>query len=80
MHPVVALPLLELLSAKNPRLPVRHQIISMPLPEGPGIDVSVDYFVYCSVKPRYSTYILLITDRLSRRADMFAVTAAEVHR
>ena len=52
----------------------------MPLPEGPGIDVSVDYFVYCSVTPRYSTYILLITDRLSRRADMFAITAAEIHR
>ena len=77
---MVAPPLLEVRSAENPRLTVRWPIISMPLPEGPGIDVSVDYFVYCSVTPRYSTYILLITDRLSRRADMFAVTAAEVHR
>ena len=49
----------------------------MPLPEGPGIAVSVDYFGPLAVTPRGNTYILLITDRFSRRAHMFAVTAAE---
>ena len=49
----------------------------MPSPEGPGIAVSVDYFGLLPVTPRGNTYILLSTDRFSRRADMFAVSAAE---
>ena len=49
----------------------------MPLPEGPGISISVGYFGPLPVPPRDNTYILLITDRFSRRADMFAVTAAD---
>ena len=49
----------------------------MPLPEGPGIAISVDYFSPLPVTLRGNTYILLITDRFSLRADMFAVTAAE---
>ena len=49
----------------------------MPLPEGPDIAISVDYFGPLPVTPRGNTYILLITDRLSRRADMFAVTTTE---
>ena len=61
---------------KTSRLTVRWTIISTPLPEGPGIAVSVDYFGTLPVTPRGNTYILLFTDRLSRRADMFAVTAA----
>ena len=56
---------------------VRWPVISTPLPEGPGIAVSVDYFGPLSVTPRGNTYILLFTDRFSRRADMYAVTAAE---
>ena len=62
---------------KTPRLTVRWPIISMPLPEGPGVAVSVDYFGPLPVTPRGNTYILLFTDRFSRRADMFPVTAAE---
>ena len=62
---------------KTPRLAVRWPIISMPLPEGPGVAISVDYFGPLPVTPRGNTYILLITDRFSRRADMFPVTAAE---
>ena len=62
---------------KTPRLTVRWPIISMPLPEGPGVAISVDYFGPLPVTPRGNTYILLITDRFSRRADMFPVTAAE---
>ena len=49
----------------------------MPRPEGSGIAVSVYYFGPLPVTPRGNTYILLFTDRFSRRADMYAVTAAE---
>ena len=62
---------------KTPRLTVRWPIISMPLPEGPGVSVSVDCFGPLPVTPRGNTYILLFTDRFSRRVDMFPVTAAE---
>ena len=59
---------------KTSRLTVRRPVISMPLPEGPGIQVRVDF----SVTPQGNTYILLFTDCFSRRAGMYAVTAAEV--
>ena len=49
----------------------------MSLPEGPVIAVSVDSFGPLPVTPRGNTYILLFTDSFSRRADMYAVTAAE---
>ena len=62
---------------KTSQLTVRWPVISIPLPPGPGIAVSVDYFGPSPVTPRGNTYILLFTDRFSRRADMFAVTAAE---
>ena len=73
----MASPLLEVPSAETPRLIIRCPIITMPLPEGPGVAVSVDYFGPLPVTPRGNTYILLFTDRFSRRADMFPVTAAE---
>ena len=62
---------------KTSRLTVRWPIISMPLPKGPGIAVSVDHFAPLPVTPRGNTYILLFTDRFSRRADMYAVAAVE---
>ena len=49
----------------------------MPLPEGPGSAASVDYFGPLPATPRGNTYILLFTDRFSRRADKFPVSAAE---
>ena len=49
----------------------------MPLPEGSRVVVNVDYFGPLPVTPRGNTYILLFTDRFSRWADMFPVTAAE---
>ena len=49
----------------------------MPLPDGPGIAIRLNYFGPFPVTPRGNTYILLITGRFSPRADMFAVTAAE---
>ena len=62
---------------KTPRLTVRWPIISMPLPEGSSVAVSVDYFGPLPVTPKGNTYILLFIDRFSRRADMLPVTAAE---
>ena len=59
---------------------VRWPVISIPLPEGPGIAVSVDYVGPLPVTRRGHTYlkhILLVTDRFSRLADMYVVTAAE---
>lgn len=57
---------------------VRWPVISILLPPGPGIAVSVKYFGPLPVTPRGNSNILLFTDRYSRRADLFAVTAAEL--
>ena len=62
---------------KTSRHTARWPVISLPLPNGPGETVSVDYFGPLPLTPRGNTYILLFTDRFSRRADMYAVTAAE---
>ena len=56
---------------------VRWPILPIPLPNSPGIAVSVDYFGALPITARGNLYILLFTDRFSRRADMFAVTTAE---
>ena len=61
---------------KTPRLTVRWPVISILLPPGPGIAIGVDNFGPLPVTPRGNIYTLLLTDRFSRRADMFAVTAA----
>ena len=61
---------------KTSRLTVRWPIASTPLPEGPDIAVGVDCFSPLPVTPRGNTYILLFS-HFSRRADMYAVTAAE---
>ncbi|CAB1106763.1 unnamed protein product [Ectocarpus sp. CCAP 1310/34] len=50
---------------------------SSSTPEGPGTVVGVDFFGPLPVTAKGNSYILLFTDRFSRRADMFAVTAAE---
>ena len=76
MRPVLASPLFEV-PRKTPRLTVRSPIISIPLPEGPGIAISVDCFGPLPVTPRGNRYILLVADRFSRRADTFAVAAAQ---
>ena len=49
----------------------------MSLPERPSTVVNVDYSALLPVSPRSNTYILLFTDRFSRRADTSAVIAAE---
>ena len=62
---------------KSSRQTARWPILCLPLPSGPGVSISVDYFGPLPTTPRGNTYILLFTDRFSRRADMYAVTAAE---
>ena len=62
---------------KTSRQTIRWPTLSVPLPNSPGISVSVDYFGLLPTTARGNSYILLFTDRFSRRADMSAVTAAE---
>ena len=75
VHPVVASPLLEMPSAEN---------ITADCPLANHVHVvQVSPSVLSTSAPFWSsheatpTYILLFTDRFSRRADMFPVTAAE---
>ena len=56
---------------------VRWPLLPIPLPNSPGVAVSVDYFGPLPITTRRNSYILLFTDRFSRRADMFAVTTAK---
>ena len=60
---------------KTSRQTVRWPILPIPLPNSP--DIAVDYFGPLPITARGNSYILLFTDRFSRRADMFAVTTAE---
>ena len=62
---------------KTPRLIVRWPIISILLPEGPGIAIIVHYFDPLTATPRGKTHILAINHRFSRQAGTFAAIAAE---
>ena len=62
---------------RTSRQAVRWPVLPIPLPNSPGVAVSVDYFGPLPTTARGNFYILLFTDRFSRRADMFAVTWAE---
>ena len=62
---------------KPSRQSIRWPTLSILLPNRPGISVSVDYFGPLPITARGNSYILLFKDCYSRRADMFAVTAAE---
>ena len=62
---------------KTSRQTVRWPVLPIPLPNSPGVAVSVDYFGPLPITARGNSYILLFTDRFSRRADMFAVTTAK---
>ena len=62
---------------KTSRQTVRWPILPISLPNSPGIAVSANYFGSLPITARGNLYILLFTDRFSRRADMFAVTTAE---
>ena len=62
---------------KAPRKSVRRPVISIPLPNGPGEAISLDYFGPLPTTSNGCKHILLITDRFSCRASMYAVTASE---
>ena len=76
VHPVVASALFKVPSAQNltTDCPLANHLHASP--GSPGIAISVGYFGPLPVTPGGNTYILLITDRFSRRADMFSVTTA----
>ena len=62
---------------KTSRQTIRWPVLPIPLPNSPGVAISVDYFGPLPITARGNSYILLFTDRFGRRADMFAVTTAE---
>ena len=55
---------------------MRWPILSLPLPSGPVVAVSIDYFGPLPAIPR-GNYIPLFKDRFIRRADMYATSVAE---
>ena len=59
------------------RQTIRWPVLPIPLPNTRGVSVSVNYFGSLPNTARGNFYIILFTDRLSRRVDMFDVTAAE---
>ena len=62
----------------KPPATVQWSTLSIPLPNSPGISLSVDYFgPLPTTMARGNSYIFLFTDHFSQRADMFAVAAAE---
>ena len=62
---------------KTSRQTIRWPVLPIPLPNSPGVAVSVDYYGPLPITARGNSYILLFTDHFSHRADMFAVTTAE---
>lgn len=52
-------------------------VFPTPLPNSPGVSVSIDYFGPLPTTARGNIYSLLFRGRFSRCEDMFAVTAAE---
>lgn len=62
---------------KTARDTARWDTLAISLPKGPGELVSVYYLRSLPVTAKGHTHVLLVTDRKSRRAGMFAVTAAD---
>ena len=76
LHEIVGAPLPHQ-ARKTSRQTVCWPVLPIPLPNSPGVPVSVDYFGPLPIKARGNFFILLFTDRFSHRVDMFAVTTAE---
>ena len=76
LHEIVGAPLPHQ-ARKTSRQTVRWPVLPIPLPNSPGVAVSVDYFGPLPIMARGNSYIFLFMDRFSRREDMFAVTTAE---
>lgn len=56
---------------------VRWPTISIPLPDGSAEVIFLDYFGPLRTTSCRDKYMFLFTDRLSRRAAMFPVSASE---
>ena len=56
---------------------MRWPVISIPLPNSPGEAISLKYFDPLPTASNGCKHMLLITDRFSRRASMYAVPASE---
>ena len=77
VHQMVGTALPQVSGTETSCQTIRWPTLSIPLLNNSGISVSVDYFGPLPITARENSYILLFTDRFSRRADVFAVTAAE---
>lgn len=62
----------ECQARKTSRLTIRWPTLSLPLPNGLDMVVSVDYFEPLLVTPRGNSYVFIFTDRFSHRADVFS--------
>ena len=62
---------------KTSRQTVRWPTLTIALPSGPGVAISIDYFGPLPTTSRGNSYIVFLIDRFSRRANMYAVTDAE---
>ena len=62
---------------KTSRQTVRWLTLPVPMPNSLGVSVRVDYLGPLPTTARGNSYILLFTDRFSRRADMFTVFKAD---
>ena len=69
---------LQCRARKSSRQTACWPTLSLPLLSSPGIAISVDYFGPLPVAPKGNSYILLFTDRLTRRTDMYSVSAADL--
>ena len=65
LHPVVVAQLLECQARKTSRKTVRWPTNTTPLPDGPGIALSVDYVGPLPVTPRGNTYLVHLVFLLS---------------
>lgn len=83
LHSTVALALFEVPIynlRKTSRSANRWPLISLSLPAGPGIMISVDYFGHLPVTPSVNTYryATLLTNRYSHRTGMLVVNATKL--
>lgn len=62
---------------KTSRRVIRWPTLSLPQPNGPGITLRVDDSGPLPLTPRDNIYMFMLTNRVSRRVNIFAATAAQ---
>ena len=78
LHQMVGTTLPQVPGTKTSRQTIRWLTLSILLPNSAGIPVGVDYFGPLPITARGNSFTALFTDRFSRLADMFAITAVEL--